>query len=465
MILLRVLGIFLGMLAFGLSPASAEKQVPGSRAEVELSYAPLVRTAAPAVVNVYARRVVENRYRSPFADDPFFSRFFNQRSPRKREQNSLGSGVLVRSDGVVVTNNHVIANGDEFTIVLSDKREFEAEVLLQDDRTDLAILKFDTSGETFPTLPFHNSDDAEVGDIVLAIGNPFGVGQTVTSGIISALARNKVGVSDYQFFIQTDAAINPGNSGGALITMSGELIGVNTAIFSRSGGSNGIGFAIPANMVRLVVDAALSDGEIKRPWFGANGQVVTSDLADALGLERPTGVLLSQLHPGGPADKSGLEHGDVVLEVDGFEVDNIQALRYRVATQKVGSKVNVTYKRDGKTRTTKAELTVPPSDPAPDERELTGSQPLSGAIVANLSPAFNDENGIDTMLEGVVVRSIRRRSSSDLLGLRSGDVVLMINETEVTSVKQLEDIVSEQQPRWELKIRRGSRELQVSVRG
>jgi Do/DeqQ family serine protease len=454
--------LFLGV---GGSPAFAEKKLPSSQEEVQLSYAPLVREAAPAVVNVYARRVAKDNYRSPFADDPFFSRFFGQRSPQKRQQNSLGSGVLVRSNGVVVTNNHVIANGDEFKIVLSDRREFDAEVILQDERTDLAILKFDAKGEVFPTLKFHNSDDAEVGDIVLAIGNPFGVGQTVTSGIISALARTKVGISDYQFFIQTDAAINPGNSGGALISMSGDLIGVNTAIFSRSGGSNGIGFAIPANMVRLVVDSALSEGEVKRPWFGASGQMVTSDLAETLGLDRPTGVLLNQLHPGGPADKAGLSRGDVVMSIDGFDVENMQGLRYRIATQKIGSKVKLTYHREGKEKSVKIKLTEPPSDPPADVTTLEGRQPFSGAVVANLSPAFNEENGFDTMLEGVVIQSVQRRSSSDRLGLRTGDIVLMVNEDEVHSVDQLEGLVSEPQKYWDLKIKRGNREMNVSVKG
>ncbi|TNE56901.1 MAG: DegQ family serine endoprotease [Alphaproteobacteria bacterium] len=462
---LRVLLSSLALLLVTFGAFGAERQVPSSRAEVQLSYAPLVEKAAPAVVNVYARRMVTQGSRSPFADDPFFSRFFGDQGPRVREQNSLGSGVIVRASGVIVTNNHVIAGGNEFTVVLADKREFAAEVLLQDEQTDLAILQIDGEGEIFPTLAFHDSDDAQVGDLVLAIGNPFGVGQTVTSGIISALARNKVGVSDYQFFIQTDAAINPGNSGGALITMNGDLIGVNTAIFSRSGGSNGIGFAIPANMVRLVVESALSDGKVERPWFGANGQMVTADLASTLGLKRPTGVLLTQLHPKGPADKAGLARGDVVLKIDGHDVDNIQALRYRVATQKVGSKAEVTYLRDGKTRTAKVKLAVPPNDPPADETELTGRQPLEGAVVVNLSPAYNDEHGLDTMLSGVAVKAIARRSAADRLGLRAGDIVSSVNGEEVVSVSQLEAIMEEGAARWSLTILRGNRELHVDVRG
>jgi Do/DeqQ family serine protease len=458
---------FVGSLGTSLS-AHGERQIPNNREQLQLSYAPLVKKAAPAVVNVYAQRVVQTRSRSPFADDPFFAPFFNRRglgAPRERVQNSLGSGVIVREDGIIVTNNHVIQGGDEFKIVLADRREFEAEVVLQDERTDLAILRIDTDGEKLPVLPFHDSDDAEVGDLVLAIGNPFGVGQTVTGGIISALARTQVGVSDFQFFIQTDAAVNPGNSGGALITMGGSLIGVNTAIFSRSGGSNGIGFAIPANMVRLVVDSALSDGKIKRPWFGASGQVVTHDLATSLGMDRPTGILVNQLHDSGPADKAGIEIGDVVLAIDGYEVNDVQALRYRIATQKIGDKVKVSYLRDGREKLATLKLRQPPEDPPANETELGGRHPLTGATVANLSPAFNDENGLDTMLRGVVVKSLVTRSWSGRLGLQPGDIIVAVNEEEIRDVSQLQDVMSGSPRVWELVFRRGSREMRVNVRG
>src|SRR5690606_14400083 len=246
--------------------------------------------------------------------------------PRDRVERSLGSGVIVSRDGIVVTNNHVVGEGAEILVVLSDKREYEAKVLLADERTDLAILKIDTGGRDLPVIEFRDSDELEVGDMVLAIGNPFGVGQTVTSGIVSAVARTNVGVSDYQFFIQTDAAINPGNSGGALVTLDGKLVGVNTAIFSNSGGYMGIGFAIPSNMVGAVVAAALSDGQVVRPWIGASGQAVTSDVARSLGLDRPIGVLIDQIYKGGPADNAGLKVGDIVTHVGGFEISTPEAL-------------------------------------------------------------------------------------------------------------------------------------------
>lgn len=470
-VLVNLLAVSVVITVCGIAgAASAERQVPESREQLQLSYAPLVKKVAPAVVNVYARRVVQtrSRSRSPFANDPFFAPFFGRQglqAPRERVQNSLGSGVIVQANGIIVTNNHVIQGGEEFTVVLADRREFEAEVVLQDERTDLAILRIDVGDEKLPVLSFHDSDEAEVGDVVLAIGNPFGVGQTVTSGIISAMARTQVGVSDFQFFIQTDAAVNPGNSGGALITMSGELIGVNTAIFSRSGGSNGIGFAIPANMVRLVVDSALSDGKIRRPWFGASGQVVTSDLARSLGMDRPTGILLNQLHTKGPADKAGMKIGDVVLAIDDFEVNDVQALRYRIATQKIGDKVKVTYLREGHEAAATLKLRQPPEDPPANETELDGRQPLSGSVVANLSPAFNDENGLDTMLRGVVIKSLSSRSAAARLGLQPGDIILSINDEEIADVSQLQVVLSGSPRVWDLVFKRGSREMRVSVRG
>ncbi|MFN5721444.1 MAG: trypsin-like peptidase domain-containing protein, partial [Bradyrhizobium sp.] len=263
-----------------LSPLAAQdRRVPSSQAELQLSYAPIVQRVQPAVVNVYAAKTVQNR--NPFLDDPIFRRFFGVPGQQPEQmQRSLGSGVMVDGSGLVVTNNHVIEGADQVKVSLSDKREFEAEIVLKDSRTDLAVLRLKgTNKEKFTTLDFANSDQLQVGDVVLAIGNPFGVGQTVTHGIISALARTQVGITDYQFFIQTDAAINPGNSGGALVDMTGRLAGINTAIFSRSGGSQGIGFAIPANMVRVVVASAKSGGKaVKRPWLGARLQAVTPEI-------------------------------------------------------------------------------------------------------------------------------------------------------------------------------------------
>ncbi len=263
------------------NPAAAQdRRVPSSPAELRLSYAPIVQRVQPAVVNVYAAKVVQNR--NPLLDDPIFRRFFGVPGQQQEQvQRSLGSGVIVDASGLVVTNVHVIEGADQVKVSLSDKREFEAEIVLKDSRSDLAVLRLKDTKEKFPALEFTNSDELLVGDVVMAIGNPFGVGQTVTHGIISALARTQVGITDYQFFIQTDAAINPGNSGGALVDMNGRLAGINTAIYSRSGGSQGIGFAIPANMVRVVVASAKGGGKaVKRPWLGAKLQAVTPEIAE-----------------------------------------------------------------------------------------------------------------------------------------------------------------------------------------
>src|SRR6516225_7005066 len=280
-------------LGAGAQERTPERRVPSSANELRLSYAPVVRRAAPAVVNVYAAKTVA--VRNPLFDDPIFRRFFGgpgaPGGSGDQVQRSLGSGVLVDAEGLVVTNNHVIEGADQVRVSLADKREFEAEMVLKDARSDLAVLRIKAQNERFPALEFADSDALEVGDVVLAIGNPFAVGQTVTHGIVSALARTEVGITDYQFFIQTDAAINPGNSCGALVDLSGRLVGVNTAIFSRSGGSQGIGFAIPANMVKVVVASARSGGSmVKRPWLGARLQAVTPEIAEGLGLKRPSGA-------------------------------------------------------------------------------------------------------------------------------------------------------------------------------
>src|ERR1700758_564646 len=312
-------------LGAGAQERTPERRVPSSANELRLSYAPVVRRAAPAVVNVYAAKTVA--VRNPLFDDPIFRRFFGvpgapggQGEPVQR---SLGSGVLVDAEGLVVTNNHVIEGADQVRVSLADKREFEADMVLKDSRSDLAVLRIRAQNERFPALELADSDALEVGDVVLAIGNPFAVGQTVTHGIVSAVARTQVGITDYQFFIQTDAAINPGNSGGALVDLNGRLIGINTAIFSRSGGSQGIGFAIPANMVRVVVGSAKGGSTaVKRPWLGARLQAVTPEIADGLGLKRPEGALVASVVAQGPAARAGLRTGDLILTVDGLSVED-----------------------------------------------------------------------------------------------------------------------------------------------
>src|SRR5262249_3709581 len=276
--------------------------------------------------------------------------------PREQVQRSLGSGVIVDASGLVVTNNHVIEGATEVKVALADKREFEAEVVLKDARSDLAVLRLKGSRERFPAVEFGDSDELQVGDLVLAIGNPFGVGQTVTHGIVSALARTQVGITDFQFFIQTDAAINPGNSGGALVDLRGRVVGINTAIFSRSGGSQGVGFAMPANMVRVVVAAAKSGGKaVKRPWLGAKLQEVTVEIAESLGLKRPGGALVANVSVGSPAARAGLKTGDLIIAIDGQTVDDPNAFDYRFATKPLGGSAHVGVLRNGtETRVTVA---------------------------------------------------------------------------------------------------------------
>ena len=403
---------------------------------------------------------------SPLFDDPFFQRFFgpNMRLPnRERVENSLGSGVIVRSEGLVVTNHHVIENADQIRVVLADRSEYAADVALSDERTDLAVLRLrDTEGRDLPVLTLADSDGLLVGDLVLAIGNPFGVGQTVTSGIVSALARTAVGITDYSFFIQTDAAINPGNSGGALIDMQGNLIGINTAIFSRSGGSLGIGFAIPANMVRAVIAAAEQGTAVVRPWLGADGQVVTTEIAQTLDLDTPSGVLINGLHPLGPATEAGLQVGDVVIAVNGREVLDPDALRFRIATQPPGEQITLSVLRDGMRQDLQVAVELPPEIPPRNATPIGGRNPLSGTTVGNLSPAVRDELGLQTFAaSGVVILDMRSGALAERLGLEIGDVILRLNGAAIDRVETLVDVLRRgTSGRWPIAIRRGDRVLE-----
>jgi serine protease Do len=464
--------ILAALLCAGLAPyfaapsALAENRLPRSREEIHLSYAPLVRKVAPAVVNIYTKRVVQRR-QSIFANDPFFRQFFGDEFgvPRKRVQNSLGSGVIVRPEGIIVTNHHVIDKADQITVVLSDRRELDAKLILSDDKTDLAILRVDTKGEPLPFLKVSNSDELEVGDLVLAIGNPFGVGQTVTSGIVSALARAAEGVSDFSFFIQTDASINPGNSGGALVAMDGRLIGVNTAIFSKSGGSMGIGFAIPANMVASVVDSALHGAKIVRPWFGAAGQEVTTDLAASLGLRRPVGVLINEIYPGSPAARAGLRSGDVVVQLNKREVAEPKALRFRIATLNVGGTASLTIIRQGQRRSLVLPVEPPPEVPKRNLTKLTGGHYLAGAAVANLSPALAEELSLDVLQRGVIVLAVNRRGTARRIGLKPGDIIVRLNGTAISTVKSLQAVITRGARRWTIAVRRDGKIISARIDG
>ena len=453
-------------LCLAVAPAAAQTAaVPGSREQIRLSFAPVVKKAAPAVVNVFSRRVVRTAEGpASLFNDPFFRRFFGDRMPfgmpRERVENSLGSGVILDPAGFIVTNRHVIKDADEIVVVLADRREFEAKVVLADEHADLAVLKIDAQGEKLPVLQMGDSDKLEVGDLVLAIGDPFGVGQTVTSGIVSALARS-IATNDFRSFIQTDAAINPGNSGGALVDLDGKLVGINTAIFSQSGGSVGIGFAIPTNLVRGVLQAAIHGGKVTRPWLGASGQGVTPELARSLGLPRPEGVLVKDLAPEGPAAAAGVRIGDVVLRVDGHAVEDPESLRYRIATLTPGASARLTLWRDGREMDTSARVIAPPETPPRDAARLSGRSPLSGAAIANLNPAFAQELGLDTAEHGVIVTGLADGGIAERLGIEPGDIIVSLNQRPVESVAQLRQLLAKTPSPWVVRVKRGDRLLQT----
>ena len=435
-----------------------EPVVPTSREQITLSFAPLVKRVEPAVVNIYTRSVVQQRT-SPLFADPFFRQFFGDAfgQPSQRVQNSLGSGVIVRPDGLVVTNVHVIEGAQEIKVVLSDGREFPATPITADEQSDIALLKVDPEGAQLPTLELGDSDALEVGDLVLAIGNPFGVGQTVTSGIVSALARTRVGITDYGFFIQTDAAINPGNSGGALVTMDGKLAGINTAIVSRTGGSVGIGFAIPANLVRSVIDAAGHGGRIVRPWIGATGQPVTAELAQGFGLDKPGGVVINNLYDGGPAQQAGLKVGDIVTAINDRAVEDPGALRFRLATLPIGSTATLTVLRKGQTLDLSIPLVQAPETPPRDETLVEGRTPLMGAHLANLSPALAEEVGLSGIWSGVVVTKVENGSPAAQVGFRPGDILLKINDVPCPDVRATMDQLAQRSVHWKITVKRGDR--------
>jgi Do/DeqQ family serine protease len=438
--------------------AAQEPRVPASRVELQLSYAPIVKRVAPAVVNVYGLKQVAQR-NHPFMDDPFFRRFFGGQGGfgGERAQRSLGSGVIVDPSGIVVTNHHVIENAETVRIALADKREFDADILLRDQRSDLAVLRIKDGRERFPAVDLGNSDETEVGDIVLAIGNPFGVGQTVTQGIVSAVARTQVGVSDYQFFIQTDAAINPGNSGGALVDLDGRVIGINTAIFSRSGGSIGIGFAVPSNMARIVVAQALAGGtEVTRPWLGALYQRVTPEIAASVGLDRPRGVLVRDVREGSPADEADIRAGDVIVAVDGREVADPPALQYRLAIAEIGKNVRLDLVRNGETVATEAMLEAEPGLDDTGEAVIGGDGPLAGATLATYDSFLADRLRIRGAEFGAAVVDVDPALPAARL-LRPGDVIVGLQGERIETAEQAKAIAEDGGRFWRIDVNRGGR--------
>lgn len=429
------------------------KRVPADAATMKMSFSPVVKKAAPAVVNVASRRIVRQRV------DPFWDFFMGGGGGGAQVQGSLGSGAIVRADGVIITNHHniegIVEGKGDITVQLADRREFPATVLLDDPRADLAVLKIDTKGEKLPVMAIDDQDQLEVGDLVLAMGNPFGVGQTVTNGIVSALARTDVGVADFGSYIQTDAAINPGNSGGPLVDMDGDLVGINTFIISRSGSSSGVGFAIPAAVVRQVVGAALGGGHsVVRPWLGVKGQPVTGDIARSLGMTAPRGVLVAQVYPGSSADRAGLKEGDVILSIDGRPVNDEGGGAFAIGTHKVGDRVPVVIQRGDRQQTITVRADAAPEIPARDERAITGNNPFNGATVINLSPAAAQDLNVDPFAgRGALVTKIAPGYAQNWM--RPGDFVRSVNGRQINSVADLASAAATKPQRWTITIERG----------
>ncbi len=444
-------------------PLAAETRVPESPAEITLSFSPVVRRAAPAVVNIFATRMVAERA-SPFANDPFFRDFFSMLDRMMpRAQNSLGSGVIVHPDGIVVSNHHVVGNATEIRIVLADRREFNGEILLSDPEADLAVIRLEGAGQ-LPALEFADSEAAEVGDLVLAIGNPFGVGQTVTSGIVSGLARSARGQGrGAGYFIQTDAPINPGNSGGALVDMDGRLLGINTSILTRSGGSNGVGFAIPASIVRQYVSQARSGSDrFVAPWSGLAAQPVDTAVAEALGLDRPEGVMVAQLHPESPFAEAGLSVGDLLLSIAGLPVNTPAELDARLTALGLGAEVDVTWLRDGRRRT--ARLTLMPAPGGDFEVvRISANTIFRGLALADLSPRLIDDLGLPLDAEGVAVVAVGGPSVRS--GLEPGDIVRTVNGHRSRRVADIVVLLSTPSPIWDLEFVRSGRLMRFRFRG
>jgi Do/DeqQ family serine protease len=444
-------------------PVFAETAVPQTEAQMTFSFAPVVKAATPAVVNIYATRMVQQN-RSPFAGDPFFDQFFQgfgQGTPRA--ENSLGSGVIVSADGIVVSNYHLVGQATEIRVVLNDRKEYAARVILGDADSDLAVLKLEGATD-LPALTLRNSDELEVGDLVLAIGNPFGVGQTVSSGIVSGLARSALQVGEGRgYFIQTDAPINPGNSGGALVDMEGRLVGINTAILTRGGGSNGIGFAIPANLVNsIVAQAEAGATRFSKPWAGISGQAMDASLAESMGLPRPDGVVVSEIHPQSPFAMAGVRAGDVILSIGGQPTNTPQEMMFRLFTHGVGAQVPFSYLHDGKTITAEVALNAAPDLPPREEVTVDGDVALQGLTVARVNPALIAEMNLPLAAQGVVVTNATGFAAR--AGFATGDILLAVNGQAVQSPKDVADDARAATRLWVIDLLRQGQQMRLRFR-
>ncbi len=433
--------------------------------------------ATPSVVNISTTRLIKTRDEAPFDlfDDPFFRRFFGDQLPhpnvpKEHKEQSLGSGVIVSEDGYIVTNNHVIEKSQEIKVLLTNKRDYKAKLIGADPKTDIAVIKIEATG--LPALPWGDSNKLRVGEIVFAIGNPFGLNSTLTMGVISAVGRANVGIADYEDFIQTDAAINPGNSGGALINARGELVGINTAIVSRTGGYQGIGFAVPSSMARQVMESLIKYKKVVRGWLGVSIQEVTSDLAEEFGVKDLKGALVSGVMKGSPAEKAGIKQGDVLLAFGGKEVEDTGHLRNMVSQTPVGTKVKVKLlrqKKEMELEVTVAELPKKLGEAGTEEG--TGgseeeSNALSGITVRELTPELAKRFGLGEGESGVVIVKIDPGSRAAEAGVRPGDVVLQINQKDIATIEDYKKAASRIRPkdRTLLLISRKGEDLFVTIK-
>lgn len=466
---MRLFAFIVFLVSVFMGTPSVAQQGRLSASDVRASFGDAVQKVMPAVVNIYTTKRV--RAQNPFFNDPFFQMFFDDaftaQQLKSRVEQSLGSGVLVTADGYLITNYHVIEGAESMRVVLADGKEIPARYIDAEPNLDIAILKMDLpQGTSLPYIGFGNSDTLRVGDVVLAIGNPFGVGQSVSMGIVSAVGRTNVGVSRYENFIQTDAAINPGNSGGALIDSTGKLIGINTAIFTRSGGSQGIGFAIPAAAVRNVLESVLSTGKVRRPWFGANGQDITSTIAERLGLKKVSGVIVNDVVEGSPAANAGLKVGDIITALEGKEIPTTASLNARILTSTLNTPLTLTLWRDGIEIPAKLTLTPLPDRKASDRLTLTGTSPLSGYVVEKLTPALNHELGLPLASKGLAIVETPSENTSTFalgLGLQTGDILISINKTATQTFEDIQQALKTTTRTWQVVFQRGGQVFKVAV--
>ncbi len=456
---MKAWGLIVAALFLTGSAADAQTAVPSSPAQITLSFAPIVKQTAPAVVNIFAKQIVRDQV-SPFAGDPFFSQLFrNYAQSQPRVQSALGSGVILSADGMVVTSYHVVGHATEIRVALQDRREYAADVVLEDPQVDLAVLRL-KGAHDLPALALRDSDTVEVGDLVLAIGDPFGVGQTVSSGIVSGLART-ITIGDGQgYYMQTDAPINPGNSGGALVDMAGKLVGINSAILSQSGGSNGIGFAIPANLVRAFVQQAKAGAKhFVRPWTGLTGQTVDAAVAESLGLDRPDGVLVAAIAPESPFARAGVVTGDVILRIGGQPVNSPQELAFRMATVGPGGSAPVEVLQKGRLRKLDVAMIVPPEVPPRDPLTITDDVVFRGLTVERINPAVIAEMQLPPTARGVVVTQADDLAAS--IGLQAGDVLLSVNGQKIETPGDVKAAAQAPTRFWQVDVIRQGQRLRL----